>query len=204
MLRMLIIGVCGVLLLTLGCKEGAKEAAEVGGERSRPVEAQETDETDNGRPVVRLTTNYGDIDIELRPDVAPKTCENFIKLTNEGFYDNTVFHRIIAGFMMQGGDPEGTGMGGPGYTVPAEISDLKHLAGTVATARQGDNVNPERASSGSQFYICFVPTPHLDGQYTIFGKVIQGMETVKKIEGVQVQGSKPVEPVKLVKAKVID
>lgn len=131
--------------------------------------------------IATIVTDKGDIVIELNSKVAPKTVANFVKLAGDGFYDGLTFHRVIPGFVAQGGDPAGDGSGGPGYTVEAEISDLKHLEGTVATARQGDAVNPERLSSGSQFYICLASQAHLDGQYTIFGQVTEGMDTVLRI-----------------------
>jgi cyclophilin family peptidyl-prolyl cis-trans isomerase len=130
----------------------------------------------------------GNIVIKLRDAEAPKTVANFRKLVKDKFYDGTCFHRVIPGFMIQGGDPNSKntdpsddGVGGPGYTVPAEIK-LPHLRGSVATARQGDQVNPTRASSGSQFFIDVAPQASLDrGGYTVFGDVIQGMDTVDKI-----------------------
>lgn len=190
--------ICLACFLVVSCSGDESKKEE---ERPMPKEVSES------RPVVRLYTDLGEIDIELRPDVAPKTCENFLKLVGEEFYDSLTFHRIIPGFMMQGGDPDGTGRGGPGYTVPAEISGLKHIAGTVATARLGDGANPEKASSGSQFYICFRPAPHLDGQYTIFGQVVRGMETVEKVEKVPMADPRmgtPKKPVYLLKAEVLD
>jgi peptidyl-prolyl cis-trans isomerase B (cyclophilin B) len=130
-----------------------------------------------------IESDRGNIVIELYPAVAPKTVENFEKLAKKGFYDNLTFHRVVPGFVVQGGDPQGTGAGGPGYDLPAEISSSeKHLRGSVATARLGDNVNPDRKSSGSQFYICLEPQPGLDGQYTIFGGVIKGMDVVDQIK----------------------
>jgi len=129
-----------------------------------------------------IKTSYGEIVIQLHAEQAPKTVANFKKLASEGFYNGLSFHRVVPGFVVQGGDPAGNGTGGPGYTVEAEIDPtLKHLTGTVATARKGDRVNPQKRSSGSQFYICLAPQPHLDGGYTIFGQVIEGMEAVKKI-----------------------
>ena len=157
-------------------------------------------------PIVRLTTDYGIIDIELRPDVAPKTCENFLKLTREGFYDSLTFHRIVPGFVIQGGDPKGDGTGGPGYTVPAEFSNLKHIEGAVAMARLGDQANPTKASSGSQFYIVCRQATHLDEQYTIFGNVVAGMDVVHKIENVPLTDprmGKPAKSVYILKAEVV-
>ncbi len=130
-----------------------------------------------------IETERGIIVIELYPQVAPKTVENFEKLVNKGFYNGLTFHRVVEGFVVQGGDPNGDGSGGPGYEIVAEINpNEKHLRGTVATARTGDEVNPERKSSGSQFYICLEPQPGLDGQYTIFGGVIKGMHVVDQIK----------------------
>lgn len=118
----------------------------------------------------------GEIRIELFPADAPKTVESFVALAKKGFYDGLTFHRVVPGFVAQGGDPRGDGTGGPGYTLKAEFNGRKHLRGTVAMAR---SQHPD--SAGSQFYICFAPQPHLDGQYTIFGQVVQGMEVVDRI-----------------------
>jgi peptidylprolyl isomerase/peptidyl-prolyl cis-trans isomerase B (cyclophilin B) len=119
----------------------------------------------------------GEIRIELYPDSAPKTVESFITLSKKGFYDNLAFHRIVPGFVAQGGDPKGDGTGGPGYTLKAEFSQRKHVRGTVAMAR---SQHPD--SAGSQFYICFAPAPHLDGGYTVFGQVVKGMEVVDQLK----------------------
>jgi peptidyl-prolyl cis-trans isomerase B (cyclophilin B) len=130
-----------------------------------------------------LDTDRGTIVIEFYPAVAPKTVENFETLTKKGFYNGLTFHRVVPGFVAQGGDPKGDGSGGPGYDLPAEISPAeKHLRGSVATARLGDAVNPDRKSSGSQFYICLAAQPGLDGQYTVFGGVVEGMDVVDKIQ----------------------
>ncbi|MDQ1328012.1 MAG: peptidyl-prolyl cis-trans isomerase [Candidatus Poribacteria bacterium] len=120
----------------------------------------------------------GKIVIEFYPKDAPNTVDNFIKLAKKGFYNNLTFHRVIPGFMAQGGDPQGDGMGGPGYTIKDEFNTRKHIAGTVAMARPPEPPD----SAGSQFYICFEPQPHLDGQYTVFGQVIDGMDVVNKIQ----------------------
>jgi peptidyl-prolyl cis-trans isomerase B (cyclophilin B) len=111
---------------------------------------------------------------------APQTVNNFVFLARDGFYDDLTFHRVAPGFVIQGGDPLGTGIGGPGYTVPAEI-ELKHVKGAIAMARKADDVNPERASSGSQFYITLDETPFLDGAFTVFGRVVEGMDVVESI-----------------------
>ncbi|MCQ2554327.1 MAG: peptidylprolyl isomerase [Clostridia bacterium] len=123
---------------------------------------------------------------ELYEDVAPKTVENFEKLANEGFYDGLIFHRVIPGFMIQGGCPDGTGMGGPGYQIYGEFAmngfknDLKHTRGVLSMARAQ---NPN--SAGSQFFIMVADAPHLDGQYASFGKVTEGMETADEIVSVR-------------------
>jgi len=119
----------------------------------------------------------GEIRIELFPEDAPKTVESFVTLAKKGFYDGLTFHRVVPGFVVQGGDPKGDGTGGPGYTVKAEFNKRKHVRGTLAMARAQD---PD--SAGSQFYITFGPQPGLDGQYTVFGQVISGMELVDKIK----------------------
>ncbi|MDW8800503.1 peptidylprolyl isomerase [Clostridium sp. A1-XYC3] len=122
------------------------------------------------------------IKAELYPDTAPKTVDNFIALVQKGFYDGLIFHRVIPEFMIQGGDPTGTGTGGPGYTIPGEFknngfnNDLKHSKGVLSMARSQD---PD--SAGSQFFIMVKDSPHLDGDYAAFGKVIEGMDEVDKI-----------------------
>ena len=126
--------------------------------------------------IITIELETGTVSIELYPDVAPKTVESFKNLISKGFYDGLTFHRVIPGFMAQGGDPEGTGMGGPGFRLKAEFNDKKHVRGTLAMARSSD---PD--SAGSQFYICYGPQPHLDGQYTIFGQVIDGMELIDDV-----------------------
>ncbi len=134
-------------------------------------------------PLVTMTINGEDtIKIELYPEIAPNTVNNFISLINKGFYNGVGFHRIIKGFMIQGGDPEGTGMGGPGYCIKGEFNqngfknDLKHTAGVISMAR---TMMPNTA--GSQFFIMHKDAPHLDGAYAAFGKVIEGMDVVDKL-----------------------
>jgi peptidyl-prolyl cis-trans isomerase B (cyclophilin B) len=127
-----------------------------------------------------ISTAKGDIVAQLDASAAPLTVNNFVFLSEQGFYDSLTFHRVEPGFVIQGGDPTGTGGGGPGYTVPAEIQ-LPHVEGAIAMARLGDQVNPTRASSGSQFYITLAPTPFLDDGYTAFGHVIEGMDVIQSI-----------------------
>ena len=134
-------------------------------------------------PIVTIEMENGDkIKVELYPDIAPNTVNNFISLVKSKFYDGTIFHRVIRGFMIQGGDPEGTGMGGPGYSIKGEFAmngvknDLRHSRGVLSMARA---MNPN--SAGSQFFIMHEDAPHLDGQYAAFGKVIEGMDVVDKI-----------------------
>ena len=128
----------------------------------------------------------GEIKLELYPDIAPITVENFVKLANEGFYNGLIFHRVIAGFMIQGGCPEGTGMGNPGYSITGEFAangipnSLKHTRGVISMAR---SMNPN--SAGSQFFIMHADAPHLDGQYAAFGKVTEGIEVVDRIASVR-------------------
>jgi len=120
------------------------------------------------------------VKIELFPAEAPKTVANFQKLANEGFYDGLSFHRVIAGFMSQGGCPDGTGSGGPGYTIPCETGPSnthRHQAGSLAMAHRGPN------TGGSQFYICHAAQPHLDGKHTVFGKVVDGLEYITSMKG---------------------
>lgn len=123
-----------------------------------------------------VETEKGNFFVEFFPKDAPKTVASFVKLSRDGFYDGLTFHRVEPGFVVQGGDPTGTGAGGPGYTLPAEFNSHKHVRGAVAMARTQD---PN--SAGSQFYVCLGAAPHLDGQYTIFGNVTKGMENVDKL-----------------------
>ena len=134
-----------------------------------------------GRPVAVFETNMGTFGIELFTDLAPKTAQNFIDLAKKGFYDGVIFHRVIDGFMIQGGDPKGTGTGGPGYTIPDEFGpSLKHDGpGVLSMANAGPN------TGGSQFFITLVPTPWLDGKHAIFGRVVSGMDVVEVIGKVE-------------------
>lgn len=154
-----------VILLFTACSNGGEETSS------------------SEHPVIRITMeNGGVIEMELYPEIAPKTVENFLKLTKEGFYDGLIFHRVIPDFMIQGGDPDGQGTGGPGYTIEGEFSsngfenDLSHERGVVSMARSQD---PN--SAGSQFFIMHRNGEFLDGEYAAFGKVTKGMEVVDEI-----------------------
>ena len=151
-------------------------------------------------PVVTITMTNGDVmKAELYPEIAPNTGNNFISLVQKGFYDGLIFHRVISGFMIQGGDPQGTGMGGPGYSIKGEFAmngvrnDLKHTRGVLSMAR---SMMPN--SAGSQFFIMHANAPHLDGQYAAFGKVVEGLDVVDKIASVRTGWQdKPVEEQKI-------
>ena len=160
---------------------------------------------------VVIETTLGNITIQLNDSAAPKHSANFRKLAKEGFYDSTTFHRVIPGFMIQGGDPNSKsadrnthGMGGPEYRVDAEIG-LTHDRGVIAAARQGDQMNPMRQSNGSQFYITVAGAKFLDGQYSVFGKVVEGMDVVDKIVTVpRDPRDNPIEKVLIKKVTVIN
>ncbi len=127
-----------------------------------------------------IKTDKGDIVVELDAQAAPVTVNNFVFLAREGWYDGVTFFRVLPGFVAQAGDPTNTGIGGPGYELPAEIG-LLHEAGAIAMARRSDQINPERKSSGSQFYIAIEPLPDLDNKYTVFGYVTEGMDVVRAL-----------------------
>lgn len=164
---------------------------------SKPSAIDKISEPQNSKPAgvifqkVKIETNYGNMVMELRSDVAPNHVENFLKLVKANFYDGTTFHRVIPDFMIQGGDPNSKsenrlthGSGGPGYSISAEIN-LKNIRGSVAAARLGDEINPTRASSGSQFYINISDNLFLYDQYTVFGQIIDGIDVADKIALVQ-------------------
>ena len=151
-------------------------------------------------PSVTITMENGDVmKAELYPEIAPNTVKNFVSLVSKGYYDGLIFHRVIKGFMIQGGCPEGTGMGGPGYSIKGEFSgngftnDLKHTKGVLSMAR---SMMPN--SAGSQFFIMHETSPHLDGQYAAFGKVTEGLDVVDKIASVKTDYSdRPIEEQKI-------
>jgi len=184
-----------MMILAMAFAVSCKSKTDVAAEVTKPDEGKETQMTeqkkfteptaigiDAGKKYTALIkTSKGDILCELFAMDAPLSVTNFKQLADGGYYDGLTFHRVEPGFVIQGGDPTGTGTGGPGYTIPAEIK-RKHDKGALAWARTGDEVNPDRRSSGSQFYITLEPTPFLDGSYTVFGQTIDGMDVVSSIE----------------------
>ncbi|MEX2673145.1 MAG: peptidylprolyl isomerase [Phycisphaeraceae bacterium] len=168
------------------------------GEQEQAIRAEEAEADD--LPRVRLETTAGDMVIELFEDHAPNTVANFINLVEDGFYDGLSFHRVLPNFMAQGGCPEGTGTGGPGYAVPCELDGeyRRHFRGTLSMAHAGTD------TGGSQFFLTFLPTPHLNGRHTAFGRVVEGMDVLAQLERVDPQRPQPgVEPSTITKATVI-
>lgn len=163
--------------------EDEEQATEQADESNEEANEEEPVTPTGDNPIVTMTMkNGGKVQMELYPDIAPNTVNNFISLVEDGFYDGLIFHRVIPGFMIQGGDPKGTGTGGPGYAIKGEFSsndfenNLEHDRGVLSMAR---SMEPD--SAGSQFFIITDPSPHLDGDYAAFGKVTEGMEVVDEI-----------------------
>lgn len=160
----------------------------------------------NQNPIVTFTMENGDVmKSELYPDVAPNTVNNFISLVKKGFYDGLIFHRVIAGFMIQGGDPEGSGMGGPGYSIKGEFNyngvenNLKHSRGVLSMARAQ---HPD--SAGSQFFIMHADAPHLDGQYAAFGKLVEGEDVLDSIASIDTDWSDRPRTPQVMKTVTVD
>lgn len=160
----------------------------------------------NQNPIVTFTMENGDVmKAELYPDVAPNTVNNFISLIKKGFYDGLIFHRVIAGFMIQGGDPEGSGMGGPGYSIKGEFNyngvenNLKHSRGVLSMARAQ---HPD--SAGSQFFIMHADAPHLDGQYAAFGKLVEGEDVLDSIASIDTDWSDRPRTPQIMKTVTVD
>ena len=203
----LICATCLALTLTLGCAEETKKetpksatnspAKEAAGEAPKPV----------AKEVAVLKTSEGEIVLEFYPEVAPKHVENFKKLANKGFYDGTAFHRVIKGFMIQGGDPntkdeskkDSWGQGGPGYTIKAEFNSKPHVRGTLSAAR-----TPDPDSAGCQFFICHGAPSFLNGQYTVFGQLIKGDDVLEKIATTATEGpDRPVKRMSIESIKIV-
>lgn len=190
--KKLFIGAITVALLSLvGCSSNNKES--------------NTNISQGNLPTATISIkDFGDVEVELYPNIAPNTVNNFISLANDGFYDGTTFHRVIKDFMIQGGDPDGNGTGGPGYSIKGEFTnngfqnDLAHTEGVISMARSS---LPN--SAGSQFFIMTSTSPHLDGEYAAFGKVTDGMDVVREIENIETDSSDmPVNTVTIESVKV--
>ncbi len=201
------------LTLLVNCKGQAERNAEQEMQNQTTADStQTTPETVAPQPTAQtdevavIDTRFGRIVLEFFPEVAPVHVENFKKLARSGFYDGCTFHRVIPGFMIQGGDPNSKdgdrandGAGGPGYNINAEFNNRKHLRGTLSMARSQD---PN--SAGSQFFICVKDQPRLDGQYTVFGQVIQGLDAVDQIVSVKCDArDNPLEPVIMDKVSIM-
>lgn len=189
MLRNIMIVMSGLLIFA-GCSNASNNPAPT--QPATPNPKTDAGQTPAKNPVAKFQTSKGDFKVELFEDKAPVTARNFITLVNKKFYDGLIFHRVIDGFMIQGGDPKGNGTGGPGYVIPDEFHpDLKHSGpGILSMANAGPN------TGGSQFFITLAATPWLDGHHAVFGKVVEGLDVVRAIghvkTGVQ---DKPVEDV---------
>ena len=189
----ILVGISAMLICLVGCTNNNTSS------QKSDEEIEITVESTGELPIATIKIkDFGTIKAELYPDKAPNTVNNFISLANSGFYDGLIFHRVIKGFMNQGGDPDGVGTGGPGYSIKGEFSnngyknnDLKHTAGVLSMARAND---PD--SAGSQFFIMAEEASHLDGDYAAFGKVIEGMDVVNDINSVQTNSNaKPLKDV---------
>ncbi len=189
----ILVGISAILIGLVGCTNNNNS------NQNNDLESETTIESSGELPIATIKVkDFGIIKAELYPDKAPNTVNNFISLANSGFYDGLIFHRVIEGFMNQGGDPDGIGTGGPGYSIKGEFSnngytnnDLKHTAGVLSMARSND---PD--SAGSQFFIMAEEAPYLDGDYAAFGKVTEGMDVVEAINSVETdRNDKPLKDV---------
>ena len=195
---------CVIPALLIGCGNSSN-TTENNSSKSIVNEDNNLTESTENLPIATIEVEgFGTIEAELYPEIAPNTVNNFIYLSNSGFYDNLTFHRVIKDFMIQGGDPEGNGTGGPGYSIEGEFTSngiansLKHTEGVLSMARAQ---NPD--SAGSQFFIMTKAAPHLDGDYASFGKVINGMDVVHEIENVKTgSNDKPKQDVVIKSIKV--
>jgi len=189
----------------VGCADPSEDPnrkKKVEQKKAQPAEPMSVDDIQKAYAdqVAVIDTDKGRIVVDFYEADAPNTVHNFASLAGHSFYDGLIFHRIIKGFMIQGGCPLGNGTGGPGWNVNAEFNKQKHMEGTMAMARSSD---PN--SAGSQFYICLDPQPSLDGKYTVFGQVLKGMDVVRAIGDVKTDaGDRPVEPVRIRQIRVME
>jgi cyclophilin family peptidyl-prolyl cis-trans isomerase len=193
----LLISIWTLSLLSCG---GNKQVAEEIGKVDKMTEQHKYKKRNEANPLIAIDTDYGSMVLELYHDVAPTHVDSMLSRVREGFYDGLIFHRVIEGFMIQGGDPTGTGAGDAGYNLKAEFSDLPHVEGTLSMARARD---PNSASC--QFFICLAPQPHLNGQYTVFGQLLDGFDTLHKIGGVPTGANdRPVRDVIMRSVHIVD
>lgn len=205
-MKHLVIFLCAVMLIAQ-MSDAQKKPSKTKKGKNTVIEQKEN----SAKGLVVIETTLGNITVQLNDSAAPKHSANFRKLAKDGYYDGTTFHRVMPGFMIQGGDPNSKngdrsthGMGGPDYRVDAEIG-LSHNRGVIAAARQGDQINPQRMSNGSQFYITVADAKFLDGQYSVFGKVVEGMDTADKIVAVpRDPRDNPLEKVMIKKITVVE
>ena len=187
-----------VLAVALGFSYAAALAAQEGKKQKKYDKPPEMKIDKNKKYTARIETDAGTMVAELYPKVAPNTVNSFVFLAREGFYEGVIFHRVIPGFMIQGGDPTGTGTGGPGYQLKAEFNDTKHERGVLSMARSSD---PD--SAGSQFFVMHDRAEHLDNQYTAFGRVTEGLEVIDKIVNApRDENDRPKEPTKIKKITI--
>jgi len=187
----------GILSMVTACASNAKSQV---APDNKALQESEINASNSANSIAVFETSLGNFKVELFEDKAPGTSQNFISLVNKGFYNGLTFHRVIDGFMIQGGDPKGNGTGGPGYSIPDEFNKaLRHNGeGVLSMANAGPN------TGGSQFFITLDATPWLDNKHAVFGKVIEGMEVVRAIGKVRVgQNDKPVTPVTITKITII-
>lgn len=199
-----ILAACGENTKTTNNSTASKQPTATEQPAAAPAKTLELLDSSEHPVVTMEMSNEGVVKVELYPEVAPQTVANFVSLAESGFYDGLIFHRVIPGFMIQGGDPQGTGAGGPGYSISGEFTSndfdnlLTHKRGVISMARTQD---PN--SAGSQFFIMHKDSSHLDGDYAAFGEVIEGMETVDAIANQKVgANNKPIDPIYMVKVTV--
>jgi peptidyl-prolyl cis-trans isomerase B (cyclophilin B) len=191
MMKWLSVGL--ILLSGVACSGGSTaDMRDTQEENARDAKMIDAPKSTPERPIVIMDTDSGSIVMELFPDVAPITCDSILSLVNQKFYDGLTFHRIIPGFVLQGGDPKGNGTGDAGFRIPAEFSTRKHVEGSLSMARNMVDIN----SSGCQFFICLAALPNLDSSFNLFGQVIAGMDVAHKLEKVPTgPGDRPLQPV---------
>jgi len=202
MKKIVLLGII-TLFLIFGCtnEEQAPFSKEIVTQQDQPITPREDDLVEEKNTIVLIETTKGDMKVKLFDSSVPITTDNFKKLVKEGFYDGTIFHRVIKDFMVQGGDPEGNGTGGPGYNIKDEfVKELRHnKRGLLSMANSGPN------TGGSQFFITLVPTPWLDDKHAIFGEIIEGQDVLDTIGSTETDsGDRPIDEIKVIKMSVVE